>query len=199
MKTNMTTVFSKALDRCKNNAFSRPAYTVDLAMDDIVGSFLRFLNRNLYREIGCEKSPEEYKAGIFERIPPFQRNNDKWTPEMQSAFIRNILLGMKPSPILFYSLNDNNSDCWVLDGLQRITCIIRFYTDPDMVIQFSEGVELTSRQILSNSTFEAMLWNLVIPLKVYQFKNEVEAVEHYIEFNDQITHAQEDIIKAKNT
>lgn len=67
-----------------------------------------------------------------------------------------------------------------------------------MVIEFSEGVELTARDILSDSGFEAMLWNLTMPIKIYQFESEAEAVEHYIEFNDQITHAQEDIIKAKD-
>lgn len=186
------------MERCKTNAFNRPAYTVDMPMDDIVGSFLRFLNRDLYRLIGSDQPQGDYAKGVFSRTPPFQRNNDKWTPDMQLAFIRNVLLGMKPPPILFYSLDGSNSNCWTLDGLQRITAIIQFYTTFDMLIDFGEGVTLTSGEILGDNGFQAMLWNLVIPLKIYQFKSEAEAVEHYIEFNDQITHAQEDINKAKD-
>ena len=79
-----------------------------------------------------------------------------------------------------------------------MTATIRFFTDPDMEIDFGKGVVLKASEILSDSGFMAMLWNLVLPLKIYQFKSEVEAVEHYIEFNDQITHAQEDILKAQN-
>lgn len=192
------TMLKKAMTRCKENAFSRPAYTVDLPLDDIVGAFLRFLNRELYRSLGSGMPADVYVEGIFERVPPFQRDNDKWTPTMQSAFIRNVLLGMKANPVLFYSLDGSNSNCYILDGLQRMTATIRFFTDPDMEIDFGKGVVLKASEILSDSGFMAMLWNLVLPLKIYQFKSEVEAVEHYIEFNDQITHAQEDILKAQN-
>lgn len=100
----MKNIIAKAMARCKTNAFSRPAYTVDIPMDDVVGYFLRFLNRDLYRSIGSEQPPAKYVEGVFERTPPFQRNNDKWTPEMQSAFIRNALLGMKPHQFCFIRL-----------------------------------------------------------------------------------------------
>jgi len=192
-----TNIIKLAIEKCKNNAFNKPSYQVDLPMDDLIEYFLRFLNRDKMLEIGKEQAPSAYVYAVFERTPPFQRNNDKWTSVMQSSFVRNVLLGIKPPPLIFYSLSDTKSDCYILDGLQRITALTRFFTDADMEIPFDNNVVLTAKEILENDTFQRMLWNLTMPLRIYQFNSEREAVEHYIEMNDQITHSQDDILKAK--
>lgn len=90
-----------ALNRCKDNALNKPYYQADLPMDDLPLSFLRYLNRTKAREIGEQQPAAVYHGPIFDKVPPFQRSNGQWTPDMQSAFVRNVLLGLKPPPSSF--------------------------------------------------------------------------------------------------
>lgn len=78
-----------------------------------------------------------------------------------------------------------------------MTALMRFFTDPEMEIAFDDNLVLTAKEILANATFTRMFWNLNVPLLIYQFASEAEAVQHYIEMNEQITHSQADILKAK--
>lgn len=188
-----------ALNKMKHNSFNKPFYQVDIPLDELLYNALRFLNRTLAKSIDGNtfSNPEAFMEGIYQRVPEFQRDNDKWTPEMQSIFVRNVLLGLKPAPFIFYTLDDTKSNCKVLDGLQRLTAFGRFFSDPDMPIPFEDNVILTAKELLECDTVIRSMWNLVVPLRVYEFDNEKEACQHYIDFNENITHSSEDILRAK--
>lgn len=62
--------------------------------------------------------------------PDFQRNSDLWTPKVMSRLIESILLKL-PLPIFYFDVSD--PDKWqVVDGLQRLSTIRRFFVDKDL-------------------------------------------------------------------
>lgn len=185
-----------AVERCRANSFNRAYFSVDLPFDELLLSLLKYLNRVKAKNVGEQLSQSELFEAVMEKVPEFQRSNDKWTPKMQSAYVRNVLLGMKSPPILLYSLDGGRSNCGLMDGLQRLTSFYRFFTEPEMVIDF-EGSELTAGEILASLTFKNIMMNLVVPVRIYDFDEEAHVVEHYIEINEYITHSPEDIDKAR--
>jgi len=61
--------------------------------------------------------------------PDFQRNSDLWTPKVMSRLIESILLKL-PLPIFYFDVSDPCK--WqVVDGLQRLSTIRRFFVDKD--------------------------------------------------------------------
>ena len=127
---------------------------------------------------------------IFDAIPKFQRDNDKWTIEMQSSFIENIIMGCK-SELLFYEIGDKGYiDCMILDGLQRITAIYKFIIGD--LLAFGKNInELKDEKILFRTR------DGHLNLNIFTFKSEREAVEYYISINENITHSSDDIKRAK--
>ena len=66
--------------------------------------------------------------GIINISPEYQRKF-RWDDERQSMLIESIFLGI-PVPSLFMATNSNAT--WeVIDGLQRLSSIVRFVADPD--------------------------------------------------------------------
>lgn len=62
--------------------------------------------------------------------PEFQRNSDLWTPKVMSRLIESILLKL-PLPIFYFDVSD--PDKWqVVDGLQRLSTIKRFFVKKDL-------------------------------------------------------------------
>jgi hypothetical protein len=57
--------------------------------------------------------------------PNFQRLF-RWSREQQGSFIESLILEIPIPPIFFYEMQDGRWD--LLDGLQRISTIIRFLT-----------------------------------------------------------------------
>lgn len=193
----------RAIQRCDSNAFNLPYYHVDLELETLLYGMLNFLNRAQAKALGQDAAPAMFEQEILKRVPEFQRDNDKWTADMQSAFMRNILLGLKVQPLIFYAIGsmDNKSSCFLLDGLQRVTSTIRFFKDPDMPISFSDQdgeFSLPAGVILNDDKFKRRIWSLSVPLRIYHFKTESDAVRHYIEMNEGVTHSPADIQKARN-
>lgn len=62
--------------------------------------------------------------------PSFQRNSDLWNPKQMSRLIESILLKL-PLPIFYFDVS--NSEQWlIVDGLQRISTIRRFFVDKNL-------------------------------------------------------------------
>lgn len=62
--------------------------------------------------------------------PEFQRNGDLWTTKVMSRLIESILLKL-PLPIFYFDVSD--PDKWqVVDGLQRLSTIRRFFVDKNL-------------------------------------------------------------------
>ena len=65
--------------------------------------------------------------------PDFQRNGDLWTNKVMSRLIESILLKL-PLPIFYFDVSD--PDKWqVVDGLQRLSTIKRFFIDKTLKLK----------------------------------------------------------------
>src|SRR5690606_33990223 len=119
-------------------------------------------------------------------------------PEMQVSYVYNVLRGMRGSPLVFYSIKPDagKKNCMILDGLQRLTALVRFQNDMDMIFEMPGNKSITASEILSGDF--SRLWSLVVPIRIYEFYSEIEAVNFYIEMNENITHSPEDIKRAKD-
>lgn len=184
----------------KSSPFHLQAYSADIGLDEFLRGLFFFLNRPLSRLFGNgEIGSAELISAFPESVPAFQRNNDKWTEEMQSSFVSNILQGYQGNPLMLYVVGEDVSKthCQVLDGLQRITALIRFFSDPDMSIKAASSDQFISAgELLASERFQRHLMGLTTKIKVYNFTSELEAVEHYIHINRNITHSEDDIKRA---
>ena len=118
-------------------------------------------------------SPEEI---LTRMTPAFQRENTKWTQQMQITFVENLLSGCE-TKIHFYDLSSAEHEmdnCMVLDGLQRLTAIAAFQQG-----QFPVFGDLYWDMVKSGGIFPRL--NLL--LNIYQFESDKEACEFYIQMN----------------
>ncbi|MGD1524204.1 DUF262 domain-containing protein [Vibrio owensii] len=120
--------------------------------------------------------------------PEFQRDNDKWSQQMQIQFVENILCGC-PTKILLYTLKEDDfSQCFMLDGQQRSYSLVDWMNGKFKVFDcyFSE---INHRAVMGHGR---------ISIEIYNFKSHVEACEFYIKMNRGITHSDKDIERALN-
>ncbi len=76
--------------------------------------------------------------GMIDIAPEYQRHF-KWDSERQSALIESLFLGI-PIPSLFMATNQDSS--WeVVDGLQRITTILNFIGDEQLLSQHKIAIK----------------------------------------------------------
>lgn len=167
----------------KNSAFSKNSYQVDIHLLKFIDGLMLFINDKSHKDI----------SEIFNAVPVFQRDNDKWTESMQVSFIENILKGCK-STIMLYEVMPNDGmplydKCFILDGLQRLTAIHDF--TKGKIKAFGKTYrELCDARIIT--------WNnRTIGVRIYSFNSEADAIKFYIEMNENITHSASDIQKAK--
>lgn len=136
------------------------------------------------RKEGISKSHDE----VLNKITPnFQRDNNKWSQEMQIKFIENLIMGAT-STIVLGSMTGQKSECVLLDGLQRTTAIFAFMNKEFKVFnefEFNDEFEQIARHIHN------------LNIRIYNFKDEKEMIQFYIDINENITHSSEDIDKAK--
>lgn len=197
------TKFEAFKHHTRNNAFSYHTYSVGTELCDCLNLIARFCNREASKPIRNIEVVVDAKAAktlsdiIFSKIPPFQRSNDKWTPDMQTSFVHNLLKGHKCDPISLYSIDGNKSDCFMLDGLQRTTSISRFFVKRDMEFTLPDGRIITSEEIFNEGAYQAFWGNTPFEVQVFHFESHLEAVEFYIELNENITHSSDDIARAK--
>lgn len=160
-----------------------PNYSITVDFKYLVSTLKDY---NLFETEGLEDPMDIIKACT----PVFQRDNDKWTREMQVSYIENALGGCA-TEIQLYTLMDDNgtySKCKILDGLQRSTAHAAFKRGEFQIFDEFNYEDSTARIVSSVSR---------ITVKIYCFESEIEAVEYYIQMNENITHSSEDIIRAK--
>lgn len=124
-------------------------------------------------------------------VAPFQRSSDNWTDEMQSKFVENIILGCS-TKIILYTLFDSDvhEGCLILDGQHRVLSILNFIENKIKAFGFTCD-ELMANKIITRNTIDS------ITIEIVKFNNENEAIEFYINMNENITHTPDDIAKAK--
>ena len=168
-----------------NNAFNKSYYNVCIPLKRYMENIM------FYTDYDNEnKSLEEEWKTFFEKsVPVFQRDNNKWSEKMQVSFIENIIKGCKAQPIMLYTIKNDLSDAYILDGLQRVTAIYNFLIGNIKVFGNYTYDELVNEKIIYHG--------ITLPLRKYNFNTEREVVEFYIQMNENITHSKEDIEKAK--
>lgn len=176
-----TLTIAEINDKINNSPFKRSRYTVTLRLKSSIKSILNYTH--------VDGADIELNR-VFEAVPNFQRDNDKWNSDMKSSFIQNILMGCK-TDLFLYEVGDKGMiDCKILDGLQRITAIYDFLNND--VLAFGKYYD-------ELKTIHALIGfrDVVFNLHVFNFDSEREAIQYYIDINENITHSQEDIARAK--
>ncbi|MFS1430343.1 DUF262 domain-containing protein [Vibrio splendidus] len=200
--TPMLPVFDAFIEHARYNAFSYSTYSAGTDLYDCLNLIARFCNRNEYlpfKDVDASDNVEiaaSLRDIILNKAPVFQRDNDKWTREMQTGFVHNLLKGHKANPISLYTVEESKTNCFVLDGLQRITALCRFFAERDMEFPLPDGRMISAEDIFAKGINYSFWNNSPFNVNVYHFKTELEAVDFYIEFNENITHSPEDIQRA---
>lgn len=171
-----------------DSAFNRSSYKVDIRLSGL----FRGLSMYTHGEddsFNLEDNPSRF----VEAIPPFQRENDKWSEDMQVKFMENVIKGLTTT-LMLYEVVPNNGmplmcSCKILDGLQRLTALYRFTQGAFKAFGY------THDELFMNKTYRLAL--KTVKIQVYTFSSEIEAVRFYIEMNENITHSVQDIARAK--
>lgn len=177
------------LNEIRNSAFSRPNYNVDIHLRRFLQGLLVYTDPT-HTDDGGDVNIDD----VFKAVPDFQRKNDKWTQDMQITFIRNLIKGFR-TEIRLYEVNKDGSriqgmtHCKIIDGLQRVTAIHAFMKGQFRVFGLTYD-EMIEERILNHMS-------VPITIRVYSFPSESEAIEFYIEMNENITHSSADIAKAR--
>jgi len=183
------------IEQTRNSSFNKTNYAVTVRLRGFFDSMLLHTHYDLIKEdqeqVNCfdvkdGKPIITYDEWLQDITPEFQRDNNKWTPSMKQKFIENLLSGAK-TELLFFNLNENE-DSKILDGLQRTTAIVDFFNDKVKPFGYSFN-ELKEK--LNHFRTD-------ITIRIYTFNNIAEVGKFYIDMNENITHSQEDILKAKN-
>lgn len=184
------------LYKLRNSAFNRSFYGVDISLYDFFKNISMYTHGKDY--VFTNEGEDDYvlelePARIFECVPVFQRDNDKWTEAMQISFMENLLSGCKTT-LMFYEVSEDSSpnltQCMLIDGLQRMTAIYRFLINEIPVMGYTYKELMEARVMFKN--------RITVRLANYTFKSEIEAVQFYIEMNENISHSASDIKKAKD-
>jgi uncharacterized protein with ParB-like and HNH nuclease domain len=102
----------------KEEFITKPFSTKDIKITSAAILLPSLINRLKHDEIG---------------IPEFQRNADLWTPTVMSRLIESILLKL-PLPVFYFDASDPEK--WqVIDGLQRLSAIRRFFVDKNLKLK----------------------------------------------------------------
>lgn len=115
-------------------------------------------------------------------------------------------MGFSAAEIILYYIKgeDKYRSCKILDGLQRISALIRLVLDHSFMIPtkpVSNTIE--ERDLISSYDFfnspelaNKLFQNARISIKIYEFESEADAVDFYISINKGCTHSEADIKKA---
>lgn len=171
------------VDLFRASPFRKTSYDVGFDMSYFVKGFTSFTQ--------CDDCDIDR---IFDCVPLFQRTNDKWTREMQIAFVENVLQGYRTQIMLYEVCSNGRSPlrafCKLIDGYQRLTAIISFIRGDFTCFGYTFK-EMDEQRILVRTKPQ-------IGIKIYSFESEQQAVEFYIAINENITHSTSDIQKARN-
>lgn len=207
MSSAINRVSPEEINQLLNSSpFKVSRYSVNLPIKNFLFSLLPYLShideaRLDQTKCGDYFCSNDFYKEVFEivlsRVPLFQRKNDKWSVERQRQYVWNVLCGLRSNPISLYNLRSDPSyvNCLIHDGLQRITSLGEFFTNPDFYFETSSG------RIYKDDFLKAMPRNIIptdinIEVNVYRFNNHKEACKHYIDINKGITHSALDIQRA---
>jgi len=163
-----------------NSAFNRQKYEVNIPVKNFISSLMMYLNANI-------ENPS-FKDILDNGVPAFQRSNDQWSLSMQIKFVENVIKGFVPRLQLF-EIEGKDSDCQILDGLQRTTALSNFIENKFKV--FDDNFAFYD---IKDSFLKGMSKTVV--LEVFKFDNINDVIDFYVEMNENITHSPEDIVKA---
>ncbi|MGR5367076.1 DUF262 domain-containing protein [Photobacterium damselae] len=189
----------------KTSAFSKAFQKADSGIDYLINVLLNKLGNGRKSEfrdpdsVILVKNVEEVCSVILSNAAQFQRNNDKWDTSKQQEFLFNLFAGYSDTVITLYHLPNDEYNCKILDGLQRLTAIFRLFTDPTFMIPtkpLSERAEddyIPAKEFLIDPVLINMMENAMVTVKTYCFETELAAVDHYISINNGFTHSKTDI------
>lgn len=172
--------------RADASCFSKSFYRVDVTLNYITSSLALFTDYD-NKDSTIYESCSSLNNLIQKIIPPFQRDNNQWNMDMKRKFVENVLSGFV-CDILLFRVGDKYSNAKILDGLQRLTALGDFFSGKVSVFDNTTMEEIEKSNILKAAR---------LGIKVYDFKDEVEAIKFYIDMNENITHSPSDIAKAK--
>lgn len=157
-----------------------PDYSIDFQLPRALTGILLY---RLDSENESHCNSDEFLSLI---TPRFQRENTKWPLDKKIKFVENILAGYKTT-ILFYSTEEGGGhlrNCFLLDGLQRMTAIKDFLSGLFPVFD-----QFYAEDVKQNVSFKQSRINA----QFYHFKDDIAACEHYIAMNEGFTHCSDDI------
>jgi hypothetical protein len=163
----------------ENSAFNKQSYVVNIPIRKFIKSIMFYINDDI-------ENPT-YKDILKYGVPNFQRDNNKWTENMQIKFVENIIKGFV-SKIQLFELK-NNSKSQILDGYQRITALSSFIEGKFKV--FNNSISFSD---IENTILKGINKNIII--EIFKFDNLNDVIDFYVEMNENITHSPEDIKKA---
>lgn len=187
----------------RDSPFNRHFYSVQISFSRFMTIILDYMNHDpAIFEKDYHSSTEKYQAlsdVILSQVPPFQRDNDKWSRERQSQYVWNVLNGFRGAPLSLYNTKHDGhlNNCLIHDGLQRMTAICKAFTDPEFSFDTKLGV-LTMGDVISLMPGNRIPSTIGIEVKIYTFDSHVEACQHYIDINKGISHSQDDIKRAED-
>lgn len=148
-----------------------------------------FSSLSLYRdEFESRSFTGESSATLMEAMTPqFQRENTKWSREMQISFVENVVSGFRSDILLYYISNEDAGCSYILDGLQRLTALGAFVNDQ---------LPIFCDNYCSDIVANVGLMGATLTLKVYEFPDHASACHHYIAMNKNITHSPQDLESA---
>jgi hypothetical protein len=198
----MSEIIKNFIKKLDSSIFNKNHFEVDIYIDEFPCALTTWTNRELSKLYELDDSEENQLHLINDlenSIPVWQRDNDKWTPQMQTSFVLNVFKGFSTSSLILYCIKGDiygkrNSN--VLDGLQRITALYKFFNGK-MYFNFN-GEIISNKELLLSNDFKRHLSSQSIKLKIITFNNEIEAISHYIDMNENISHSTKDIDRARD-
>lgn len=173
-------------DLIENSVFNRERYIVNIEVKSFVRSLMFYIDDTVEEQ-------NQSISGLFKKgIPLFQRDNDKWDLSRQISFVENLISGYRPT-IQLYTTQDifderGQSRCWILDGLQRITAILKFI-DGDFNL-------FDGQLSFEDAWSEHLIRRAMVNLEIFTFDDDIEAAQFYVQLNKGITHSEKDIQRA---
>lgn len=177
-----------------SSILKKSPYRVDLDLMTVFDGLSLYSRSNPdVTELGADKSawPSLGSQYLFECgfVPKFQRDNTKWTDEMKSGFIENLLRGARTDVVLYSAeqTKSGRANSRILDGLQRLSAICDFVSGK--ILAFGYSCQELQEALIVN-------WSTTFGLSIYNFKSHADAAVYYIQMNRGITHSPEDILRA---
>jgi len=171
------------VDKTRGSSFNKDNYEVTLRYNEKLIESLCLFTHWEKEQKGKYPSNQDWLNSV---IPPFQRENNKWSTKMKIKFIQNFLSGAKTELLLFRMNERENAK--IIDGLQRTTAMLQFMNNEFPIFEEFYFEDLKNHIRLFRTSFT---------LRIYTFDTWESVGKFYVDMNENITHSAEDIDKAK--